>query len=263
MTADTFAESLLNKAKIAYRVLTWNRLIRHFYDSLLKRYNLIIGVSKATIIEMGSNYLSRSRYRFLDPGVALDEEDAAYISRVREGHSEKKPLIVFKGGLSVEKGLLDALLAFKLILREENVKLYVPGTSHPTIMEKTRKICRKLDIDNQVVFTGFLDRLDLFRITAEAKLVLHPSHMDAFSYAVAESLSLGTPVVAYNIPAMRIYFGGLKGVFIVEEGDIDALAGESVRVLEEPRVEVEAPKLKTWEEIMREEINLIKSLLQS
>jgi glycosyltransferase involved in cell wall biosynthesis len=261
LAADSSLESFLSEAKIVYRISTWNRLIKNTYDLLFKRYNLVLGVTKATIVEMGDSYLARSGFRFLNPGVALDEEDIACISRVGK-NPEKKPLVLFKGGPSVEKGLLDALLAFKLILKDrKDVKLYVTSISHPIIMEKARKICRKLNIENQVVFTGFLDRMDLFRLTAEARLVLHPSHMDAFSYAVAESLSLGTPVVAYDIPAMRIYFAGLKGMFIVKEGDIDALAGESVRVLEEPKVEAEAPRLKSWEEIMREEVDLIKGLL--
>ncbi len=218
LAADSSLESFLSEAKIIYCISTWNRLIKNIYDLLFERYDLVLGVSKATIVEMGDSYLARSRFRFLDSGVALDEEDIACISRVGK-NPEKKPLVLFKGGPSVEKDLLDALLAFKLILKDrKDVKLYVTSVSHPIIMEKARKICRKLNIENRVVFTGFLDRIDLFRLTTEARLVLHPSHMDAFSYTVAESLSLGTPVVAYDIPAMRIYFAGLKGRYVHRQG---------------------------------------------
>jgi len=49
--------------------------------------------------------------------------------------------------------------------------------------------------------------------------MLYPSHFDAFPYAVCESLHVGTPVVAYKIPALEIYYGKTEGVRLVDEGD--------------------------------------------
>jgi len=46
----------------------------------------------------------------------------------------------------------------------------------------------------------------------ESRSMLYPSHFDAFPYAVCESLHVGTPVVAYKIPALEIYYGKTEGV---------------------------------------------------
>ena len=163
LTSGTVFESILNEVKITYRLLILNHLFKHTYESLLKRYNLVLGVSKATLTEMGTDYLVKSNFKFLDPGVALNEEDVAYIHKVRN-IAKEKALIVFKGGFAVEKGLLDVLLAFKLILRErKDSKLYVTGAPHPTIVEGARKVCRKFGIENKVVFTGFLDKLNVLK----------------------------------------------------------------------------------------------------
>jgi glycosyltransferase involved in cell wall biosynthesis len=259
MTAETSIETLLSQLKITYRILSWHNILRKAYEYILKKYDLVVGVSKATIFEMGEEYLQR--YKFLDPGVALDNEDISMLQMIKGKTTHKKDIILYKGGPVVEKGILEALLAFKLITKEKHgLKLYISGSLNPYMLEKTKKLTQKLGISDRVVLTGFLDRPNIFILTAQARLVLHPSHFDAFSYAVAESLSLGTPVTAYNIPALNLYYSNNKGIFLVEEGDIEALAYKSIEVLEQQNIEVDTPRLKTWEEIMREEVNLIKKL---
>jgi len=101
-----------------------------------------------------------------------------------------------------------------------------------------------------------------FEIVAKAKLMLYPSHVDSFSYAVLESLYLNTPVVAYKIPAIEIYYGGLPGVELVEEWDLEALTVKAIDILEKGVAAVEPPKIKSWEEIMSEEVELIYKLVE-
>ncbi|MCC6041583.1 MAG: hypothetical protein LM554_00325 [Desulfurococcaceae archaeon] len=93
--------------------------------------------------------------------------------------------------------------------------------------------------------------------------MLYPSHVDAFSYAVLESLHLGTPVVGYRIPALEIYYGELPGVVLVEEWDLEALAVNAMEILERRVDAVEPPRIKSWEEIMAEEVRLIYKLVES
>jgi glycosyltransferase involved in cell wall biosynthesis len=73
------------------------------------------------------------------------------------------------------------------------------------------KACKKLGIENKVVFTGFVPREKRFEIVAKARLMLYPSHVDSFSYAVLESLHLGTPVWATEYQALEIYYSKCSG----------------------------------------------------
>jgi glycosyltransferase involved in cell wall biosynthesis len=109
-----------------------------------------------------------------------------------------------------------------------------------------KRACKKLDIEDKVVITGFVPREKRFEIVAKARLMLYPSHVDAFPYAVLESLHLGTPVVGYRIPALEIYYSKCPGVELVEEGDVEALTVKAIEVLEKCVKAVEPPKIKSW-----------------
>jgi glycosyltransferase involved in cell wall biosynthesis len=112
-------------------------------------------------------------------------------------------------------------------------------------------------MENKVIFTGFVPREKRFEIVAKAKLMLYPSHVDAFPYAVLESLYLGTPVVAYKIPAIEIYYSRSPGVELVEEWDLEALAIKTMDLLERKVEVIELPKIKSWKEVMSEEVEII------
>jgi len=106
---------------------------------------------------------------------------------------------------------LRHFLVFRKIASVFNdYKLYVTGKISNNIANRLFRFAKRLGIDDKVVFTGFISREERFRIVREARLMLYPSHIDAFSYAVAESLLLGTPIVAYDIPAIDIYYKGWR-----------------------------------------------------
>ncbi|MEM1772555.1 MAG: hypothetical protein QXQ71_01865 [Desulfurococcaceae archaeon] len=90
--------------------------------------------------------------------------------------------------------------------------------------------------------------------------MLYPSHVDSSPYSVLESLMLGTLVVAYDIPALRLYYGSTRGVYLVREGDVEALSKETIDVLSSRTEEVEPPKLRSWNDILEEEVSVIKNL---
>jgi glycosyltransferase involved in cell wall biosynthesis len=76
---------------------------------------------------------------------------------------------------------------------------------------------------------------------------------------VLEALHLNTPVVAYDIPALKIYYSSLEGVTLVKESDIESLAQKSIEYIESKNIHVEKPILaKNWDKIMDEETEIIK-----
>ncbi len=122
-----------------------------------------------------------------------------------------------------------------------------------------RRIAANLGLKDNVVLLGYMRRdHDYWSLRRKAKLTLYPSHVDSFSYIVLESLLLGVPVVAYNIPALKLNYGGL---YLVEEGDVEALATKVLEVLERRRVEVGIPPVRTNYEVALEEKALIEKSL--
>ena len=156
----------------------------------------------------------------------------------------------------------ETLISLRLISRYFNdLKLVVTGYLRGNLIHSLIRACKKLGIEDKVIFTGFVSREKRFEVIAKARLVLYPSHVDAFPYAVLESLHLGTPVVGYRIPALEIYYGNQPGVKLVEEGDIEALTVEAVDVLEKGVEAVEPPKIRSWREILEEEITIIRKAM--
>jgi glycosyltransferase involved in cell wall biosynthesis len=233
--------------------------VNHKRRVLLKKFDGIIAVSKAIPLEMGDEWINR--VVSLDPGVSLDKEDLSLINMVRSKSEAKRNYIIFGGRPLPLKGLIEGLLAFKYILREfPDLKMIVTGKISEHVLTNIIYFCRKLGIKDKVIFTGFLSRKDRFGFINKSKLMLYPSHFDAFPYAVCESLHLGTPVVAYKIPALEVYYERTTGVKLVEEGNIEALATEAINMLKS-KTYVEKPKMKRWNEIMNEEILLIERMI--
>jgi len=234
--------------------LVYTRSFRRVLDKL----NLIIGISRAVCVEMGLK--ESSRVHCMDPGVSLDSGDLALIEDIRRKFKEKKGCIVFGGRPDRLKGVAEAILVFKAITErlDGNYKLYITRHLGEREAYRLRRLVKNIGIENKVVFTGFVSREERLKIVREARLMLYPSHVDAYPYAVAESLLLGTPIVAYDIPAIDIYFRGLEGVRIVRELDVEAMVDEAIDILTSRHVEVEPPRLRPWGEIIEEEVSLIK-----
>ena len=259
LRGDSSLERALFKWEVIIRGLAEERLQKPRYEKALRKYDSILGISKAIVAEMGHEW--SDKVRCLDPGVSLDYEDLEVIKRIKRRVKEKENYMVLGGRPSVDKGLVEALIATKLIAKHLlGIKLIVTGRITPVMLLRIKKACKKLGVDDKVVFTGFVSREKRFEIVAKAKLMLYPSHVDAFPYAVLESLHLGTPVVAYKIPALEIYYGKCPGVELVEECDVEALTIKAIDVLERGVEAVEPPKIKSWREIMSEEVELISRL---
>ena len=260
LRSNTPIEKILSEIEAIILNTSEYYLRRLRYEEVFRKFNIILGVSKAVAVEMGDEWFNR--VICLDPGVSLDDEDLMIIKRVKEKVRGKENYIVFGGRPTSEKGLFEALISFKTISKHfPDIKLLITGKALPTVFPHIRRICKKLGIESKVVFTGFIPRERRFEIVAKAKLMLYPSHVDAFPYAVLESLHLGTPVIAYRIPALEIYYGGTPGVELVNEWDLESFTVKAIDILEKGVGVIEPPKIKSWDEIMNEEVRIVQKLV--
>jgi glycosyltransferase involved in cell wall biosynthesis len=241
---------------------------RREIEVLLDSLDMIIAISKAIVIEMQR---VPENTVYMDPGVSLDSGAMNIIRRIRALNIPREDYIAFVGRpTDCRKGFAEALIAFKSLLKEfPSLKLLVVGTTSPRFKKGVyRSLDKYLGIDrSKVVFTGFLSREDLYKLIRGSRLILYPSHADAYPFVVLESLMLETPVVAYRIPALEMYYGNIegKGIWLVKERDIDALVGAAVEVLELERskdLKVEFPRIRPMDDIMREEVVLINRVLK-
>jgi len=253
-------DAVLEKAEATLRLVSMEPVRRRRFTEALRKYRLVVGVTRATAVEMGSEW--EGRMVCFNPGVTLDPGDLQLIDRVKAEARERKDYIVFGGRPVADKGLPEALIIFKALSKHyTGLKLVVTGRMRPRVRWRVGLMVRRLGLEGRVVFTGFVPREERFRGVASSRLMLYPSHVDAFSLAVLESLHLGTPVVAYGIPAIEIHFKDTPGVSVVDEWDLEAMATEASNILDGRYETPQPPRLKTWDEIMREEVGLVSKLI--
>ncbi len=229
-------------------------------ESVLRRFDLVLAASRSIPIEMGWE----DKIVAMDPGYGFDEEDLNYMRSLKLKRPEKPGLhAIFPARPVPEKGLADLLIVTKIIARSRrDFKIAITASEKDRIGTSIIKIAKKLGILDNILLTGYIPRREFLRFRAGAKLTLYPSHVDAYPYAVAESLLLGTPVAAYDIPGLRINYGKLNGIYLVKEGDIEALAQKALEILDTKNIEVEEPKVKLFSEVAIEEKKILEKHLK-
>ncbi|AWR93956.1 glycosyltransferase family 4 protein [Acidianus brierleyi] len=115
----------------------------------------------------------------------------------------------------------------------------------------------------QVNYLGeILDKRRLYGIMKGSRVFLYPSRVDSFGIVVAEALASGLPVVAYNIPAIKYYFGDCEAVKLVEVCDIQGLVKGVKEMIngDYKNVARECAKKYSWEEVTKSFTNILQKL---
>ncbi len=140
-------------------------------------------------------------------------------------------LLLYVGRLAPEKNLGTLLRAFQTVAaRVPDTFLVLAGSG--ASLSALQRLCRALDIQKRVVFTGFLGRTRLDPLYEAADLFLFPSKTETQGLAVGEALAAGTPCVVVNGGgAPEAIREGENGLVVADAPD--ALAGAALRLLED------------------------------
>lgn len=132
------------------------------------------------------------------------------------------------------KGINFLLHAFKEVRHKvKNVKLLVVGSG--TMLEPNKKLARKLDIDKDIFFTGFvanfaplLKKADIF--------VFPPTEEGSGSLSVLEAMKMGKPMVVTACDGIPEDVADEREGLVVPKGDPQALAQAIQRLLKNPKL---------------------------
>ncbi len=199
-----------------YKADKW-AFLRAMRDGVLRG---IASVSPSAFYYSGLDKVSGKygvKTKVYKPGNAFDKDILFKYRKTRN----KSDFAVFYARLVPQKGLYE----LPKIVRELSTKLVVCGKLYN---ESDKKFLEVKGIE----YKGYLPYDELYRTVANAKVLIYPSHQDGFSLVVLDALALGTTVVAYDIPAIRFVYGGLKPVKIVREYDVKGMAAVANKVKE-------------------------------
>jgi glycosyltransferase involved in cell wall biosynthesis len=146
------------------------------------------------------------------------------------------PLIVSVARLFRWKGHFELLSALAQVKRKyPNVRLAIVGSDYPADSGMTQMLkehARELGIGENVVFTG--QRSDIALLLAACDVFSLPSFEEPFGLVFAEAMAMKRPVVALtNGGTPEVVEHGKCGL-LSPPGDIDALAANLLRLLDNP-----------------------------
>ena len=146
---------------------------------------------------------------------------------------------VYVGTLNAEKGIFDAIKAWKLVTDwGPSLKLAVIGKGTQAIIDAIEKLIALYGLETNVQIIGDpmigAQTEKMLQVMKESRIMLYPTTLDAWSFAVGEALYLGLPVVAYDIQAFNRSYPNCKALLRVPVDNIRLLYHKVRNLLEKP-----------------------------
>ncbi len=150
--------------------------------------------------------------------------------------------LLYVGGISPHKNLaalIDAVAELRRRTGTSPCKLVLAGDYAGDVFfsafEEVRQRAAALQLDDAVVFTGYVDDAALVALYNAAAALVLPSLAEGFGLPVIEAMACGTPVVASARGALPEVLGGAGLLFDPERrGDLQAVLQ---RVMADPGVQ--------------------------
>lgn len=129
---------------------------------------------------------------------------------------------LYAGVLEKRKGILDLLDVFKNHSNEIDAKLIIVGSG--SLQNQIREFIIKHNLQNRVVFLGFVDREMLWSLYKDALAVVMPSIWAENNPLVAlEAISVGTPVIGSDQGGIPEIIEKVDNRLIFRAGDLEGM----------------------------------------
>ncbi len=207
-------------------------VVRRFLNFMFSQCDLVLAPSVMLVDE-----IKRSDFKkpisYLPNGVSLTEpksfSDQAK-NALKKKYGLKEKVVLHFGRLSHEKNVDILIKSFHLLTRKyPNISLLIIGDG-PT-KKKLIQLTKKLKIEKQVVFTGFMEHQTLISsgILKLGDVFVTASTMENNPMAVLEAMMVGLPIVGVK-QAGLIELVSSNG-FLVKPGDTKEMAEKLEKIL--------------------------------
>lgn len=178
--------------------------------------------------------------------------------------------ILFVGVIEPKKNIPTLIKAFKLLKRNGgggDIKLVIAG-GKGWFYDQVFTCVEELGLKNEVIFTGFVSKEDLYQLYNGAELFVFPSLYEGFGLPPLEAMACGTPVVCSNTGSLPEVVGD-AGIFVDPmdlNGWVEAMRG----VLNNPSLQarmvekgLERAKQFSWKKTAEETLKVYHEVFHS
>ena len=198
----------------------WNYLYAH-----MNEFDRIVFLTQEQKEDISEQFGHSDRYRVISHATAP-------IPLEKEMKSRKSNSVVSVARYAPQKRIDEAIKAFALVVKEipdAHYHVYGYGPDKPEL----EMLVKKLRLENNVFLNSFSS--DAVAIFETAICSILTSDYEGFGLVLTESLSTGTPVVAYDVKygPKDIIRNSVDG-YLVEKGDRAGLAEKVIAILKDP-----------------------------
>ncbi|HIJ15959.1 MAG TPA: glycosyltransferase [Methanosphaera sp.] len=211
-------------------------LIKHAYD-LVYGNNIMKNAATTIAVSQEEAYydklMNAKDVRVIYNGMNIDEfEKLPPKGSFKNKNNIKSKYILYLGRMDELKGINYIIEAFsQLPPKYSDYKLVIAGKITDYKKELDR-IIKTNNLENKVIFTGFVKEEDKISIYHDAELFVNPvKYMGGVSITVFEALLSNTPVIVTKESGELVE--KMDAGTIVEYGDVESLKNEMIRSLED------------------------------
>jgi glycosyltransferase involved in cell wall biosynthesis len=191
-----------------FHTFTNHVMFKFYLPSSLKKNKKVITVSNATKRDL-INIFKIPEEKIVTIYPAVDREifrpisNSDALNRVKEKYILPDKFILFVSTLEPRKNLPTLLKAFYNLKRKKSIphKLVCVGKKG-WFYEKIFETVKNLNLEDNVIFTGYVPDEDLVAIYNLAEVLVYPSFYEGFGLPILEAMSCGCPVIASNTSSM-------------------------------------------------------------
>ena len=155
-----------------------------------------------------------------------------YLNKNSEPLKQRKNTILFLGRLERKKGIYDLLYAFEKILQiTPDTRLIICGDGE---MAKCKRLAKKLHIDLQTDFVGWVDEKKKYELLNKSKIYVLPSYFEGLPMGVLEAMSAGMAVITTDAGGTPEAITDKKNGILIKSGSLKQIYENTIFLLQNP-----------------------------
>ncbi|MCP4536825.1 MAG: glycosyltransferase family 4 protein [Chloroflexi bacterium] len=152
------------------------------------------------------------------------------------GISDDDLIILFVGPLDLAHHYRRVDLLFEAVRTVQKPNLHVLIAGDGDRADQYQNLAKKLGIDSRVHFLGKVAHRDLPGVYAAADVTILPSQLqESFGLVLIEAMACGKPVIASDLPGVRLVVNDGEDGLLVKAGDVNDLVEKIQTLLSSPQ----------------------------
>jgi glycosyltransferase involved in cell wall biosynthesis len=219
-----------------YGSIEYNFSFKGFFKWVISRFVVVKTRSKFITVSPSMNLVaakfysnSPDEYTSIQNGIDIKKFPLAPKKDIQQ--HKLYPKILMIGTLTANKGQIKGIDSFQLLLQDfPNAKLNLIGEGEDRLAIEQR--IKNLNLESNVEVLGLQTNIQDF--LNQGSILWQLSKTEAMPMAVLESMSIGMPVVGFNVRGINDAIVDNKTGFLVPYGDIELVASKTKIILNDP-----------------------------